>query len=60
MIDFKKIDLKGIPEKDMDPRTKAAHQAMKRGVRKAREEYRRHGLKMVTADRDGNIVYKEP
>ena len=60
MIEFKEIDPKGIAEKDMDPEMKKIHQAMQRGVREARKEYKRLGLTMVTADRNGKIVYKKP
>lgn len=60
MIKFKKIDPQGIPEKDMDDETKRAYRSMKRGVRKAAAEYRQAGLTMVTADRNGKIVYKKP
>ena len=60
MIEFKEIDPKGIPEKDMDSKTKKIHQAMQRGVREARKEYKRLGLTMVTADRNGKIVYMKP
>ncbi len=60
MIEFKQIDPKGIPLKDMDEETKKIHLAMQRGVREAKKEYKRLGLSMVTADRNGKIVYKKP
>ena len=60
MIESKEIDPEGISERDMSPETRKVHQAMQRGVREARKEYKRLGLKMVTTDRSGKIVYKEP
>ena len=60
MIEFKQIDPKGIPEKDMDPETKKIHLAMQRGVSEARKEYKRLCLTMVIADCHGKIVHKKP
>lgn len=60
MIEFKKISLDGLSQKEMSDDSKIALKAMQRGVREAKKEYKRLGLSMVTADRNGKIVYKKP
>lgn len=58
MTSHRKITLKGIPESEMDEQTKLANRAMKRAARKLREDYRRKGLPLIVADKDGKIIHK--
>ena len=60
MINYRKIDRKGLKPSEMSEESKLALRAMKRASKKVVEDYRRLGLKLIVTDKNGKMVSVDP